>query len=355
MPSEPRAQQAVQPPPSGTPVTVVIATRDRPRLLHDALSALHASLRPGDALVVVDSASRQPAVAGVARAAGATVLRCERPGTCRARNVGWQAANTDIVAVTDDDCLPAPGWVAALAGALERSPSASFVTGQVVPGSTRRARGELGLSLLVSDHPAAFGPASDPATVGHGANMAWRRRALAAIGGFDELLGPGSPLRAAEDHDAFWRALAAGGTGIFEPAAVVVHRSWRTRRQQVRAYYAYGVGTGALAVKRWRLTGRAAAGSPLGPLPSVRLATPELLWRHGVARIAGNLVRGYEMSALAETAKLAGVVHGVAMARRLRLDHGHFQAGDRIAATAGAGHPDRPAATRCPDPPPRRD
>src|SRR4051795_77531 len=50
-----------------TPLSIVVATRDRPELLGRCLAALATSVRSGDEVLVVDSASREPAaVAAVA-------------------------------------------------------------------------------------------------------------------------------------------------------------------------------------------------------------------------------------------------------------------------------------------------
>ena len=157
-------------------ITVVVATRDRPVLLAEALAAIGPSLRDEDRLVVVDSASRDPRVRAVAEASGATVLRCDQPGACRARNMGMRAASTPVVAFTDDDCLPAPDWVSALSAAFAAHPDAAFVTGRV----------DLGRADFGSDAARAVDPRrrrspptmdaeSDVSKIGHGANMAWRR------------------------------------------------------------------------------------------------------------------------------------------------------------------------------------
>ena len=56
------------------PVSVVLPTRDRPAMLERCLAGLAAALGPDDQLVVVDSASTDPAVGQVARDRAATVL-----------------------------------------------------------------------------------------------------------------------------------------------------------------------------------------------------------------------------------------------------------------------------------------
>jgi GT2 family glycosyltransferase len=169
------------------------------------------------------------------------------------------------------------------------------------------------------DDRCAAGPGADAATaIGHGANMAWRTSALDAIGGFDEAMGPGTPLRGAEDHDAFWRAGRMGLTGRYEPASVVVHHQWRTRRAQLQAYFGYGVGTGATLAKQTRLAaGR--AGPPLRPATVSRLAAA-VLWRDGWCAVVTNVRARFEMAALGEATKAAGEVLGVLRSRALPLD-----------------------------------
>src|ERR1700728_3996070 len=198
-------------------VTVVVATRDRPLLLTEPLTAIRRSLRVDDRLVVVDSASRDQRVRAVAESSGAAVLRCDLPGACLARNMGLRAASTQVVAFTDDDCLPAPDWVSAVSAAFAAHPSAAFVTGRLTVDEPISGRMQLGLSIHDVAVPVAIDAGSDVSKIGHGANMAWRRQDLQTLGGFDEGLGPGTRLLAAEDHDLFWRALQAGMTGSYDP------------------------------------------------------------------------------------------------------------------------------------------
>ena len=330
-------------------VSVVIATRDRLPSLRAAMEAVRAALRPGDELVVVDSASADPGVGAAAAALGATVVRCDAPGTSRARNAGARAAAGDVVAFTDDDCVPSPDWVEALAAQFRRYPELGFLTGSVAPLVEGRRR-RLHLSVVSSADPVVYPPAPDVdgAVVGHGANMAWRRDALARIGGFDETLGPGAVLRAAEDQDAFWRARRAGVTGRYEPTVVVRHRQWRGLRGQMAAFHGYGVGAGAMWVKRWRAadsrtdTGRRAGGAPAtagrhpgarpaGGLRSLlgsasgRRALRALLWDDGAGAVTRRLRDGYQLGALSEAVEMAGAITGVRRAWRRRIVDGHFQ------------------------------
>jgi GT2 family glycosyltransferase len=292
-----------------TPVAVVVCCRDRPGLLESTVAAVAASLRPVDELCVVDSASADDGVRRVGEAAGAIVVRCELPGASRARNAGVAATRAPIVAFTDDDCVPAPGWAAAMAAAFAARPEVGFVTGQVRPDVEDGSP----LSVIVDTEPRRFTHPVDPAPMGHGANMAVRRAAFEAVGGFDEVLGAGGRLRASEEKDLFWRLLRAGWEGRYDPEPVVTHRQWRSRRAALVTELRYGVGGGAFAAKVARLDGGAG-----------RRMLLDRLWAHGVAQAWRDLRNGFEAGAAADLARAAGTLAGAARGWRTPLDGDRF-------------------------------
>jgi len=290
------------------PAAVVICCRDRAALLEQALVAVNAALRPGDELVVVDSASRDTSVETTARAAGARYVRVDAPGLSRARNAGWRATDRPVVLFTDDDCLPAPGWVAAGAEALA-VPGVGVVWG---PVAAEESGGGLVLSTL-DDSPAEVTLADDLASVAHGANLGFRRQALTDIAGADELLGTGAVFGAGEDKDLLWRAMRAGWRAQFAPAMTVGHVQWRGDLAALRVMYRYGLGAGAVAVKRHRIDG-----------------TRGLVWsevlRHGIRHGRRSLLRRRYGDAAAAAVRTAGVVAGAWRASRLELDPaGHLR------------------------------
>lgn len=253
------------------PATVVLCSRDRPDQLAAALPGVRAALGPEDRALVVDSASAGPATREVAEAAGFEVIRAGRPGLSHARNVGLAHASTPIVAFTDDDCSPDPGWLGAI-GAHFEDPAVGFVTGRV--GST--AGGGGGNSVL--DRPTAerYAAPRDPAGIGHGANMAYRARALEHVGPFDEQLGAGGPLRSGEDADMLYRVLAAGWHGVYEPGALVTHDQWRDEKATLRLRHGYGLGNGAYRAKILRSAGR--RGARMIAHPVYRDSLESLYW-----------------------------------------------------------------------------
>jgi cellulose synthase/poly-beta-1,6-N-acetylglucosamine synthase-like glycosyltransferase len=223
--------------------SVIVCSRDRPQQLESALPSILAALRPGDELVVVDSASRTDATATIARALGIEPIRVAEPGLARARNAGIAASRNPLVAFTDDDCRPDAGWLSAAARAFSE-PHVGAVTGRVRSG---RPAGLANSTLDRPDRRVVAG-VTDPARLGHGANMAYRRAALESIGRFDERLGAGTPMRSGEDVDAFFRTLEAGWTLVYEPEASVLHDEQRDE-ETLGLRYGYGLGNGAFRAK----------------------------------------------------------------------------------------------------------
>src|SRR5262249_23176190 len=74
------------------------------------------------------------------------------------------------------------------------------------------------------------------------------------VGGFDERLGPGTRLPAAEDNDLGLRLLEAGYRIRYVPEAVVEHRAWRGDGAYLPLRWRYARGQGAFYGKhlRWR-------------------------------------------------------------------------------------------------------
>jgi hypothetical protein len=293
-----------------TTLAVVVCSRDRPARLRECLAAVVE--QSADDLLVVDSASTDDATSGVAREFGVRCIRVASPGLARARNAALRATTADVVAFTDDDCVPRPDWAALLHARVTRSIVAGervgFVTGRVIATGDGEP-----LSVLLGAVPRTFRSGDDASHIGHGANLAIVRECWTALDGFDEALGVGGPLRSAEDTDFLWRALRAEWIGHFEPQAVVAHEQWRGRIAALRTSYGYGVGAGAVRTKVRRLAGRKAARRfAAGSLR--RTATTALTDARG----------GYEFGALTNVVRAVGITVGRSRAGRLPLDHGHL-------------------------------
>ncbi|MEA2281273.1 MAG: hypothetical protein QOK21_1880 [Solirubrobacteraceae bacterium] len=181
---------------------VVIPTAGRA-----ALGALLPALAAGDGplpervLLVDDRRDRRTALAGPrhlgALAGRVAVVPGPSRGPAAARNAGWRAASAPWVAFLDDDVVPAPGWRAALAADLERA-------GTDVAGSEGRIRVPLPRHRRPTDWERNVGGLEHARWAT--ADLAYRREALAAVGGFDERF----PRAYREDADLGLRLIAAG-------------------------------------------------------------------------------------------------------------------------------------------------
>ncbi len=232
--------------------TVAVCTRDRPEYLQRCLQALMRLEDDGQEILIVDNcpssdATRQLALAA-AEQRSVRYLREDRPGLNAARNRALQEARTEVVAFSDDDAVPDPGWLRALLRNFDH-PLVLAVTGLTMPLELeteaqewfeRVSRFGRGFSRIVFDS-ATHNPAH-AGLIGTGANMAFRRSALDFIGPFDDALDSGTPTRAGGDYEMFSRVLASGYRAVYDPAALSWHCHRRTWDELRQAMYGYGVG-----------------------------------------------------------------------------------------------------------------
>lgn len=294
------------------PLSVVVPTRDRPDMLRRCLESIRKSLGPDDELLVIDSASRVASARETAEEYGARYLADDVPGAGRARNLGWRAAENEIVAFVDDDIIVAPDWTDAVRRAFVGRPDLGFVTGRVTPPED-----QLGTEhpIAVVDAPGALD--HQPRTARHegiSGNMAARREVLIPLGGFDELLGPGAHFKGGgDDFDLFDRMIAAGAPGRYEPSIRAYHDQWRSKKERLKVDYGYAVGSGARLAKLLR-SDRAHA----------RALAKELFWRWGFKDLGFAIRKRYEYAALAAVLRLLGFVRGLAEGMLIPVVDGHF-------------------------------
>lgn len=283
------------------PISLIIASRDRPALLREAVaSVLAGDAVPAELLVVDQSQRPQPTLAALGAARGTEVRYTWSPGAgvSRARNAGVAAARCDVLAFTDDDMRATPSWLEELARALDGAGVDAVVTGQVRP-TEAEAPGRFAPSLKTDEQAAVYAGPVDQDVLYTG-NMALHRATFAAVGGFDKRLGPGTRFPAAEDNDLARRLLRAGYRIHYAPMAVLFHRAWRDRRAYGPLQWQYGRGQGAFFAKH--LT--------LGDLSMLRRLRRTLARRTRTCLSAVR--RGDRQAAQAEAAYLLGVLTGVA-------------------------------------------
>jgi GT2 family glycosyltransferase len=222
-------------------ISVVVCTYNGSRTIRDCLEGLRRLDYPDREVIVVDDGSTD-GTAEIARQYDVRVIRTENRGLSSARNTGWQAATGEIIAYLDDDAYPDPDWLSYLALAFQRSEYVGVGGPNIAPPGdgpiaecVARAPGNP-VHVMLSDREAEHIP---------GCNMAFRRAALEAIGGFDVQFRV-----AGDDVDVCWQLRERGWLLGFSPAAVV----WHHRRNSVRAYWKQQVGYGraeGLLERKW--------------------------------------------------------------------------------------------------------
>ncbi|MFP5219529.1 MAG: glycosyltransferase family 2 protein [Actinomycetes bacterium] len=204
-------------------VTVCVPTFRRTGFLPGLVAALEAQVgAPPFEVVIVDNGSGDGTWAALGELVRRTplalaALRLDTNlGPGPARNRAASHGRAPLLAFTDDDCLPAPGWVAALVRAV-MDPAVAVVQGCTRP-PPGPAPGTWARSVWVNGPTAWF----------ETCNIAYRRAAFARAGGFDEAdtvssrHGGGRPF--GEDAWLGARVVATGGRHVFAPQAVVHHR-----------------------------------------------------------------------------------------------------------------------------------
>lgn len=303
------------------PISIVVPTRDRPKMLARCLESVAAAMGPEDELIVVDSASRDPEpVARTAVALGAKILRSELPGATRARNLGWQAAANDLIIFVDDDVWVDAGWADAIIQPLVAVPGVEFVTGRVEAPESQTS---YYVAIKDDPDPAVFDRSTRGLT-GHSASMAARRSALEAVGGFDVCMGPGARFRGADDGDIFDRLFLRDYLCAYEPAALAWHDQWREKAGLVRLNFHSGVGAGGRLAKLLRTDLR-------------RLLVVGREYWQWCAKDMWNGLRHRNKIILASAlTRSGGILVGLAMGLTVPMNHGHYReqgAGDQKQTT----------------------
>jgi len=263
-------------------ISVVVPVKNGLPWLHEQLRAL--LCQPCDVpweVVVADNASSDgtaEVVRGYAEAHPRLRLvdASSVVGPAATRNLGVRSAGGEILAFCDADDVVHPGWVESWVRALDRADVAAGLTD----------------SWSLNDVPPSFPHELRPPPQGSqfgfldaavSGNMAVRRYAFEAVGGFDE------SLRVGEDTDLSWRLQLAGYRFVVGEG-VISRRERQGTSALLRRSIQYGR-CGPVLYQRYRSAGlraepRAALRSWLYIVATIpRLFDPNVRWNW--ARIAG--------------------------------------------------------------------
>lgn len=211
-----------------TPLTsrfsVIVCSRNGSSTLRSCLEALGRQTYAHHEVLLIDDGSTDN-TPEIARSFDFVHYhRQDHAGLSAARNHGMKLATGNLLAYTDDDCIPDEEWLLHLSTAFDASEWVAAGGPNIPPPPRNTTEACVAAApgapshVLLNDEEAEHLP---------GCNLVIRKEALIAIGGFREEF-----TTAGDDVDICWRLRINGGKLRFVPAAVV----WHHRRFTVQAY-----------------------------------------------------------------------------------------------------------------------
>lgn len=159
-------------------------------------------------------------------------------GVSVARNVGIEAATTDLILVCDADDVVSSKWVSSLVEGLSQHP---LISG---PIETSRLSGPSASWVPIPRRTHELFETWGGRTYGIGSSLGMRKEVWTEVGGFDETYPAG-----AEEIDFAWRAWDLGYRFGYAPDALLHYRIRTDLRGVLRQQYNSGRGTATLYAK----------------------------------------------------------------------------------------------------------
>ena len=224
--------------------SIVIPNWNGWHLLQPCLDSLEAQdCRDALEVIVVDNASSDGSVEAVRDGYPKVRLLVmdENLGFAGGTNVGFAAAQGEVLIALNNDTEASPNWASRLLDALERYPDAGMAAPRMVvydsPSTIHSAGDCYGVDGIPNSRGVwqEYGPPYDQETYVFGAcggAAAYRREMIEQIGSFDEAF-----FMYCEDVDLNWRAQLKGYRCVYVPDAVVRHHISATGGGTLSSYY----------------------------------------------------------------------------------------------------------------------
>jgi glycosyltransferase involved in cell wall biosynthesis len=213
-------------------VSIIVPTFNGASRIGNCLDALLKQAVEHDAeILVVNDGSTDNTTSVVARYSGVRLITQQNAGPAAARNRGAQEAQGTIILFTDDDCVPTPGWLAAMIDPF-KDPS---VVG--TKGVYRTRQRSLAARFVQIEYEDKYRLMSDLPQIDFidTYSAGFRRDRFLEMNGYDTSF----PVACAEDVELSYRMSARGWTMKFVPAAIVYHTHPDTLRKYLIKKYKF--------------------------------------------------------------------------------------------------------------------
>lgn len=324
-------------------ISVVIATRNRHDSVIDTVDSILKSSAKKDSqfeIIVVDQSTDdacQRLMTKYRDEPRVVYQRTRTVGLARARNIAIARAKSNLIAITDDDCIVSESWLSEIQKTFAAHPKVVILFGNVLTGEHDTAAGFIpGYCRESAKIVSRVLEKND--VDGLGACMAIRKGVWREFHGFDEMLGVGGALKSSSEGDLVLQALYKGYQVCETPRVSVIHRGFRTWDAGAGLIFRYWYGTGAMYGKHLKL-------HPV----STCLILISLAWRwaFGASRVASsigpNTRKIFRLHAFS-----AGLLKGLWL--RVERETGHFRtvsaadaanaSVERVVKSYASGHTD---------------
>lgn len=230
-------------------ISVVIPTVGRPSLLRTVQSLLKANRSSEIEIIVAGTFANRATAEQFASLAAQNPnivhlpVAFTRGDSSEKKNAGWRAAHAEIIAFIDDDVVVGMDWPEAVLKTFKDDSTGLMSGPGLVPDDIPLMARLAGWTLA----SCAAGYVQERYLTGHrgpvsvgwsrliGCNMAYRRKVLEEIGGFDPKFWPGEEMLA-----AYLATVRKGHRLVFQPSAVLHHYPRAGFVQFMKQMYGYG-------------------------------------------------------------------------------------------------------------------
>ncbi|MBP7700823.1 glycosyltransferase family 2 protein [Candidatus Woesebacteria bacterium] len=228
-------------------VSVIIATRDRPKDLYRCIySLLKSEVLPFE-IIVIDQ-SKSDKTKKIVQKKNSPIVKYYKVnyvGKSRSLNDAISRAKGNILAFTDDDCVIDIRWIKQISEFFQKNEKESIVFGNTKPFILTKKKDMICPATFSKENDYISytkNPCKHWEEIGFGNNMSFRKNIFNQVIKFETLLGPGSIGRSAEDAEIANKCLLLGHKIAYNPFMVIYHNRWISTKENRNLYLSYSLG-----------------------------------------------------------------------------------------------------------------